>query len=148
MLSDLSYIELACCCRWKALRRCCRLGWTSGCSRRGLPGTEASSLEPRPCCCRLRAQPLTGRTFQKTPDILYAPRQLLSICCPHIQRMRQTSIGTATLRAAYQNSFNVQGIVEGFGDMIPSETVLQRSQFLEPLDQPTQQLYNRVLHGA
>ena len=43
---------------------------------------------------------------------------------------------------------DVQGIVEGFGDILPSEAVLQRSHFLEPLDQPTQQLYNRVLHGT
>ena len=59
-----------------------------------------------------------------------------------------TSIKTPMVRVACQYSSDVQGVVEGFGDMIPSEAVLQRSQFLEPLDLPTQQLYNRVLHGA
>lgn len=41
----------------------------------------------------------------------------------------------------------MQGVVESFGDMLPAERILQKSQFLEPLREDTKQLYNRVLHG-
>ena len=41
----------------------------------------------------------------------------------------------------------MQGIVESFGDMLPADMILQKSQFLEPLREDTKQLYNRVLHG-
>lgn len=40
----------------------------------------------------------------------------------------------------------IQGIQQGFGDMLPTEDILARSQFLEPLDEPTKQLYSKVLH--
>jgi hypothetical protein len=41
----------------------------------------------------------------------------------------------------------MQGIQQGFGDMLPTEDILARSQFLQPLDEHTRQLYSKVLHG-
>lgn len=41
----------------------------------------------------------------------------------------------------------MQGITEAFGDMLPTEAILQESRFLDPLREDTKQLYNRVLHG-
>ena len=39
-----------------------------------------------------------------------------------------------------------QGLRDAFGDVIPEESVLQRSEFLLPLDERTRQLYWNVLH--
>ena len=41
----------------------------------------------------------------------------------------------------------MQGMIEAFGDMLPTEAILQKSRFLGPLREDTKELYNRVLHG-
>ncbi len=39
-----------------------------------------------------------------------------------------------------------QGLQDMFGDVLPDESVLQRSEFLLPLDERTRRLYWSVLH--
>lgn len=39
-----------------------------------------------------------------------------------------------------------QGLQDAFGDVLPEESVLQKSEFLLPLDERTRGLYWNVLH--
>ena len=40
----------------------------------------------------------------------------------------------------------LQGLTRAFGDMLPNEDILERSEFLLPLDEATRRLYWDVLH--